>query len=58
MSLTGFLAYYEAIDNVKPRDKYYERDLEILERREKDKGETMKMRRKMNQKMALIERIN
>ena len=50
--------YHEAIDNVTPRDKYLGNDKEILERREKIKAQTMKLRRKMYQKMALIEGIN
>jgi putative transposase len=50
--------YHEAIDNVTPSDKYYGRDLEILERREKVKAETMKMRRKFYRETALIERPN
>jgi hypothetical protein len=50
------LAALQAIDNVTPSDKYYGRDLEILERREKVKAETMKMRRKFYRETALIER--
>ena len=50
--------YHEAIDNVTPSDKYFGRDREILEQRKKIKAETMKQRRKWNQKMALIEGIN
>jgi hypothetical protein len=41
-----------------PRDKYNGRDLEILERREKVKVETMKVRRKFYRETALIERSN
>jgi putative transposase len=50
--------YHEAIDNVTPSDKYYGRDLEILERREKVKAETMKMRRKFYRETVLIDRPN
>jgi putative transposase len=50
--------YHEAIDNVTPSDKYFGRDREILEQRKKTKTETMRQRRKWNQKMALIEGIN
>jgi transposase InsO family protein len=48
------IRYHEAIDNVTPRDKYFGRDQEILERRKKIKAETLRMRRHMNQK-ALIQ---
>jgi hypothetical protein len=44
--------------NVTPSDKYFGRDREILEQRKKIKAETMKQRRKWNQKMALTEGIN
>ena len=50
--------YHEAIDNVTPSDKYFGRDREIIAQRKKTKAETMRQRRKWNQKMALIERIN
>ena len=50
--------YHEAIDDVTPSDKYYGRDLEILESREKGKAETMKIRRKFYRGTALIERPN
>jgi len=50
--------YHEAIDNVTPSDKYFGRDREILERRQKTKAKTLQQRRKWNQKMALIEGIN
>ena len=46
--------YHEAIDNVTPADKYYGRDQMILERREKVRRETMKMRRESN-RMAMLE---
>ncbi len=50
--------YHEAINNVTPSDKYFGRDREILERRQKTKAKTLQQRRKWNQKMALIEEIN
>jgi len=49
---------HEAIDNVTPSDKYLGRDLEILKRREEIKAQTMKLGRKLNQNMDLIEGIN
>jgi putative transposase len=39
--------YHEAIDNVTPSDKYYGRDRMVLERREKVRRETMRMRREL-----------
>jgi hypothetical protein len=48
--------HHEAIDNVTPADKYYGRDQMILERREKVRGETMKMRRELN-RMAILEAL-
>jgi len=50
--------YHEAIDNVTPSDKYFGRDREILAQRKKTKAETIRQRRKWNQKMALMEGIN
>lgn len=50
--------YHEAIDNVTPSDRYFGRDQEIQELRKKIKTETLKQRRKWNQKMALIDGIN
>jgi transposase InsO family protein len=48
--------YHEAIDNVTPADKYYGRDQTVLERREKVRRETMKMRRELY-RMALMESL-
>jgi len=45
--------YHEAIDNVTPADKYYGRDQMVLERREKVRRETMKMRRELNRLVML-----
>jgi len=39
--------YHEAIDNVTPADKFYGRDDLVLERREKVRRETMKVRREL-----------
>jgi putative transposase len=46
--------YHEAIDNVTPADKFYGRDKMILERREKVRRESMKMRRELY-RMATIQ---
>jgi len=48
----------DAIDNVTPNDKYFRRDYEILKRREEINAITMKVRRDLNQKMALMEGTN
>jgi hypothetical protein len=40
--------YHEVIDNVTPADRYYGRDQMILERREKVRRESVKMRRELN----------
>jgi len=39
--------YHEAIDNVTPADKFYGRDRMVLERREKVRRETMRVRREL-----------
>jgi putative transposase len=39
--------YHEAIDNVTPSDRFFGRDKEILEQRQKTKAETMSLRRKL-----------
>ena len=39
--------YHEAIDNVTPSDRFFGRDKEILEQREKTKSETMSLRKKL-----------
>lgn len=41
------MRYHEAIGNVTPADKFYGRDKMILERREKVRRESMKMRREL-----------
>jgi len=48
--------YHEVIDNVTPADKYYGRHRGILEKREKARQETMKMRRELNG-MAMLEAL-
>jgi putative transposase len=48
--------YHEAIDNVTPADKFYGRDRMVLERREKVRRETMKMRRELY-RMATMESL-
>jgi putative transposase len=48
--------YHEAIDNVTPADKYYGRDQMVLERREKVRRKTMKMRRELN-RLAMLEAL-
>jgi putative transposase len=48
--------YHEAIDNVTPADKFYGRDRMVLERREKIRRETMKMRRELY-RMATMESL-
>jgi putative transposase len=50
--------YHEAIDNVTPSDRYHERDLEILARREKVKAETIGMRRKFYRETGLMAKPN
>jgi putative transposase len=49
--------YHEAIDNVTPADKFYGRDRMVLERREKVRRETMKMRRELY-RMATMESLS
>ena len=39
--------YHEAIDNVTPSDRFFGRDKEILEKRQRTKAETMRQRRKI-----------
>ncbi|GAG61388.1 unnamed protein product [marine sediment metagenome] len=39
--------YHEAIDNVTPGDRFYGKDMEILEQRQRTKTETMYQRRKI-----------
>jgi len=39
--------YHEAIDNVTPSDRFYGKDKEILEQRQRTKIETMNQRRKI-----------
>ena len=39
--------YHEAIDNVTPSDRFFGRDKEILEQRQRTKEETMSLRRKL-----------
>jgi transposase InsO family protein len=46
--------YHEAIDNVTPSDRFFGRDRKILQRRQKVKEDTMKLRRKLNREMALL----
>jgi transposase InsO family protein len=46
--------YHEAIDNVTPSDRFFGRDRQILERRERVKAQTMRLRRKLNREMALL----
>jgi hypothetical protein len=48
--------YHEAIENVAPADKYYGRDRVILEKREKVRTETIKMRRKLN-RLAMLQAL-
>ena len=50
------LWHHKAIDNVTPADTYYGRDRVILEKREKVRQETMKMRRELN-RMAMRESL-
>jgi transposase InsO family protein len=45
--------YHESIDNVTPKDRYLGRDREVLEQRRITKEKTMKLRRKINRKMAV-----
>ena len=42
--------YHESLKNVTPADVYFGRDLECLNRRKDIKIETLKERRKLNQK--------
>jgi transposase InsO family protein len=45
--------YHESIDNVTPRDRYFGTDRELLEQRKITKLETMRLRRKINRRMAI-----
>ena len=45
--------YHEAIDNVTPSDRYFGKDREILEHRQKIKSETMRQRRKLYRKVMI-----
>ena len=45
--------YHEAIDNVTPEDRFYGRDQDILEKRRLTKNKTIKLRRKINRKIAI-----
>ena len=48
--------YHEALGNTTPADVYYGRDLEILERRELIKQNTMLLRREQNRSLMLAEK--
>jgi hypothetical protein len=48
--------YHEALNNITPADVYYAHDLEILERRELIKQNTMLLRRKQNRSLMLAEK--
>jgi len=39
--------YHEAIDNVTPSDRFFGRDMKILEQRQRTKAETMRQRREI-----------
>jgi putative transposase len=43
----NYQRYHEAIDNVTPADNYFGRDQQVLERREKVRRETMRIRREL-----------
>jgi hypothetical protein len=45
--------YHEALENVTPADVYYDRDLEVLARREQIKRRTMLLRRKQKRFLRL-----
>jgi hypothetical protein len=49
--------YHEAIDNVTPADKFYGRDRPVLERREKVRRETMRVRRE-RYRLATMESLS
>jgi hypothetical protein len=46
--------YHEAIDNMTPSDRFFGRNREKLERRQKVKEDTMRLRRKLNRGMGLL----
>jgi hypothetical protein len=48
--------YHEALKNVTPADKYHGRDVEILERRELIKQNTMLLRKEQNHFLMLAEK--
>jgi len=53
--------YHEAIDNVTPSDRFFGKDKEILEQRQRTKAETMQLRRKMYRSFLIndwLENIN
>ena len=45
--------YHEAIDNVTPSDRFYGKDKEILNQRQRTKTETMSQRRKIYQSFLI-----
>jgi len=47
--------YHEALENVTPADKYYGRDIAILERRKQIKQKTLLLRRKQKRSLRLAE---
>jgi putative transposase len=49
--------YHEAIDNVTPADKYQSRDRMVLERGEKGRRDTMRMRRELY-RLATLESLS
>ena len=50
----NFHRYHESLDNVTPADMYFGRYEEIVDRREKIKKETLRIRRKENLKQSII----